>query len=463
MNSSSFDTYLFLNDPNNQTIAQDDDGGGSTNSRIPSFSGFFTLPVTGTYRIFATSYSADGITGSTGPYAISVFNSTAVTPTLQFSASTYNVNESAGFLNITVTRSGDTSGPSSVAYAASNATAREGRDYVAAQGILSFAAGETSKTFPVLIIDNAFVDGTRTVNLTLSNAAGATLGTTTALLTINDNDIVLGPNPLDVPRSFVQFHYFDFLSRYPDQSGWDFWTNQITSCGSDASCIDVRRINVSAAYFLSIEFQQTGYLVERIYKAAYGSGTGVSTFGGAHSLSVPVVRLNEFLPDTQEIGQGVVVNQTGWETVLENNKQAFTTEYVQRARFTTAYPTSMTPMAFVDKLFANAGVTPLAADRTAAINEFGSASTTADAAARGRALRRVAENGTLTQQEFNRAFVLMQYFGYLRRNPNNSPDSDYTGYDFWLTKLNQFSGNYQSAEMVKAFIVSGEYRQRFGP
>ena len=75
----------------------------------------------------------------------------------------------------------------------------------------------------------------------------------------------------------------------------------------------------------------------------------------------------------------------------------------------------------------------------------------------------MAENATLNTQEFNRAFVLLQYIGYLRRNPNETPDSDYTGYDFWLTKLNQFNGNFVNAEMVKAFINSVEYRQRFGP
>ncbi len=75
----------------------------------------------------------------------------------------------------------------------------------------------------------------------------------------------------------------------------------------------------------------------------------------------------------------------------------------------------------------------------------------------------MAENATLQQQEFNRAFVLMQYFGYLRRNPNDNPDSDYSGYDFWLSKLNQFNGNYITAEMVKAFITSTEFRGRFGP
>jgi hypothetical protein len=74
----------------------------------------------------------------------------------------------------------------------------------------------------------------------------------------------------------------------------------------------------------------------------------------------------------------------------------------------------------------------------------------------------VAENPLLQQAEVNRAFVLMQYYGYLRRNPDDSPDADFRGWDFWLTKLNQFSGNFVSAEMVKAFISSIEYRQRFG-
>ena len=177
---------------------------------------------------------------------------------------------------------------------------------------------------------------------------------------------------------------------------------------------------------------------------------------------MPIVRLKEFLRDTQQIGLGVIVNQTGWETVLENNKQAFAADFVQRSRFTTAFATTLTPAQFVDALFTNAGVTPSASDRQTAINEFGSASNTSDVAARSRALREVAENLILNQQEFNRAFVLMQYFGYLRRDPNSSPDTDYTGYDFWLTKLNQFNGNFVNAEMVKAFIVSVEYRSRFG-
>ena len=277
-------------------------------------------------------------------------------------------------------------------------------------------------------------------------------------------------NQIDAADFFVRQHYLDFLNRQPDPSGLAFWTNEITSCGTDLHCVEVKRSNVSTAYFLSIEFQQTGYLVERIYKAAYGDANGISTFGGSHTLPVPIVRLNEFLPDTQAIGLGVVVGQPGWEQTLANNKAAFASALVQRSRFTSVYATSLTPAQFVDALFAHAGVTPSAAERNATIGEFGAAANTSDAAARGRALRRVAENSTLSVAEFNRAFVLMQYFGYLRRNPNDQQDTDYSGYDFWLTKLNNFTipgedpfVRAQRADMVKAFITSGEYRHRFGP
>ena len=265
-------------------------------------------------------------------------------------------------------------------------------------------------------------------------------------------------NPIDDAGVFVRQQYLDFLSREPDPSGLTFWTTQITSCGTDQQCIAVKTINVSGAFYLSIEFQQTGYLVERIYKAAYGDGTGKSTLGGTHQLSVPIVRLSEFLPDTQQIGNGVIVNQTGWEQVLENNKQSFTAAFVQRSQFTTALPLSMTAAQFVDKLNTNAGNPLSASERNQLVSDL-----TTNAKTRAQVLRAVAEDPDLNNAEFNRAFVLMQYFGYLRRNPNDPQDTDYTGYDFWLTKLNQFNGNFQNAEMVKAFITSGEYRQRFGP
>jgi cytochrome c peroxidase len=288
-----------------------------------------------------------------------------------------------------------------------------------------------------------------------ANAPGGVAATPAFKFTVFGDTGSITTNAIDETNTFVVQHYRDFLNREPDSSGLAFWSSQISSCGTDAGCGEVRRVNTSASFFLSIEFQDSGYLVYRFYKSA---------FGNLPSAPVPV-RLSDFLPDAQQIGQGVIVNQTGWQTVLENNKQAFANAFVQRSQFTSAYPTSMTPSVFVDTLFLNAGVTPSSSDRTAAISEFGSATNTSDITARARALRRVAENSTLAQQEFNRAFVLMQYFGYLRRNPNDAPEAglNFDGYNFWLNKLNQFNGNYVQAEMVKAFLSSSEYRRRFGP
>jgi hypothetical protein len=121
----------------------------------------------------------------------------------------------------------------------------------------------------------------------------------------------------------------------------------------------------------------------------------------------------------------------------------------------------MTPAQFVEALFANAQVTSADPDYAASIAQFGGAVDTSDVAARARVLRRVAENSTLTRKQFNPAFVLMEYFGYLRRDPDSGRDTDFSGYQFWLDKLNHFDGNFDNAEMVKAFLSSTEYRGRF--
>jgi subtilisin family serine protease len=331
-------------------------------------------------------------------------------------------------------------------------------DYMTTLGTVSFADGETSKTIRIPIIDDTFAEGPETFTVSLSNASSAPLGTqTTATVTITDNDALSVGNPLDTTGFFVRQHYIDFLNREPDASGLAFWTGNIDNCSPQPSCFEVQRVNTSAAFFLSIEFQDTGYLVERLYKAAYGSPNGTSNFGGVHTLPVPVIRFNEFLPDTQQIAQGVVVGQGNWQQQLENNKQAFTAEFVQRSRFIAALPTSLTPDQFVDTLNANAGNPLSPSERNQLVSELASTAKT-----RAQVLRAVAEDRDLKTAEFNRAFVLMQFFGYLRRNPDDLPDSDYTGYDFWLTKLNQFNGNYVTADMVKAFISAAEYRQRVG-
>ncbi len=258
-------------------------------------------------------------------------------------------------------------------------------------------------------------------------------------------------NPLDTPEYFVRQHYLDFLGREPDEAGLNFWSHNLEKCGADLNCREVAGIDTSAAFFLSIEFQRSGFLLYRVYQTAFGDMPGAP---------VPI-SLAAFNPDAETIRHGVVVNQAGWDQVLEQNTSAFLNDFVQRPRFIAAYPTAMTPAEFVTSLFENAGVTPSETERNAAIREFGSATDSSETAARARALRRVAEHPALARQEFDQAFVLMQYFGYLQRDPNSSPDVNFDGYDFWLGKLNEFNGNYVEAEMVKAFITSGEYRQRF--
>jgi len=247
---------------------------------------------------------------------------------------------------------------------------------------------------------------------------------------------------------FVSTQYVDFLSRFPYQSGLGFWQKEITDCGSDANCLDVKRINVSAAFFLSTEFQETGYLVYKMYKAG---------FGNLPNKPVPVRREN-FMPDTRAIGNGVVVGAQGWQTLLENNKNAFALTFVQRQQFVDAYK-DLTSQQIVDKLDNNAGKVLSSTEKANLEAILGTTPT--DAAKRAQVVRAIAENANLHQREYNPAFVLIQYFGYLRRNPDDAPDSNFNGYNFWLNKLNQFNGNFVQAEMVKAFILSNEYNARF--
>jgi hypothetical protein len=268
-------------------------------------------------------------------------------------------------------------------------------------------------------------------------------GTNTPI-TINDADF------------FVNQQYVDFLSRFPDQSGFNFWTAQITSCGADANCIAGQRDNTSGAFFLSIEFQETGYLAERMYKVAYGDAVGNSTFGSNHTLPVPMVRRSEFLPDQLQLSNGVIVGDPNEPAILEANKVAYCNDFVGRSRFTTAYPGTLTPSQFVDTLNTNAGNVLDSGQRNNLVNQL-----TSGAMTRAQVVRAVAEDSDLVNAEKNKAFVLMQYLGYLRRDPNAGQDTDYTGYDFWLQKLNNHGGDFHAAQMVRSFIVSGEYLNRF--
>jgi hypothetical protein len=390
---------------------------------------------------------------------------------IEFENATYNVAE-GGNLTVKVKRSIWNNLPVDVDYTTDDGSdpsvvvpcsmalgqALDRCDFSKALGTIHFGVGETEKTFTLLVAQDSLVEGPETLQLRLSNPRGnAAIGPrSTAAVTITDDPLESSGNANDDTDNFVRHQYIDFLNREPDSSGFQFWRDGITSCGLDAGCREVKRIDTSAAFFLSIEFQETGYLVYRVFKSAYGDATSPNVNG-----TVPIIRFNEFMPDTQRIGEGVIVGSGTWQQKLESNKQVYTLDFVQRSRFISAFPLSMTATEFVEKLDQNAGGVLSSDERAQLISSFGS--TPGDAVKRAAALRFVAEHSTLQQREFNRAFVLMQFYSYLRRDPDAAPDTDFRGWKFWVDKLDQFGGDYRRAEMVKAFLASIEYRHRFGP
>lgn len=424
-----------------------------------------TSSLTAGSHTITVDYSGDSnFTVSTG----ALFGGQTVNnrPLISLSQSNYNVNESAGFVTITVNRTGDLSVPVTVDYATddtgssnvcstlNSAMASARCDFGLTLGTLNFAATETQKTFVIPITQDSFTEGAEMFTVSLSNLTGsgaAFAAPSSATVTINDSTAP-APNASDDTNAFVRQQYRDFLNREPDAAGLAYWTNEISSCGSDAICRGNKRVNVSAAFFLSIEFQTTGNLVRSFYVASLD-----------RPLTNNMPAFMEFERDTQAMERGLIVGQDNWQQTLNSNRDAFMRDFVTRTEFVGLYPTTDTPVQYVDKLYLHAGITPPSSERSNAIAEFGSAATVADAGARGRALLDVTQNTTFQQREINRSFVQMEYFGYLRRNPNDSPDGNFAGYDFWVTKLNAAGGNFINAEMVKAFITSDEYRRRFGP
>lgn len=366
---------------------------------------------------------------------------TGIPPTLiKFSSTEYSTTENAGHIDITVTRTGVVTGSSTINYATVNDSAAQGVNYEIALGKLTFNPGETSRTFRVLIIDNhEAAAGTATrLNLVLSNAVDADLVyPQTASLAILDDEFDTPrqpPNTSDDAVLFVKQHYFDFLNREPDSAGLNFWVNQITSCGSDQLCIQNKRINVSAAFFLSIEFQRTGvtlYLTNKLAGSTGGYG--------------------QFMRDLQALQKDYVFGAPGADAQLEANKQAFFNDYVTRPEFVAKFG-SLSNEQYVDTLLQNRETGSSSAERdplVAGLNNF--------TETRATVLRTIGEFPAFKTQEFNRAFVSMEYFGYLRRDP------DAAGFNFWLNKLDSFNGDYHKSDMVKAFLSSTEYRRRFGP
>lgn len=411
----------------------------------------------GTWQLFVV----DSFNGDSGRIAngwtLELTTSTAVA-NVQFNATAFGASEGDGSATITVTRTGTTSGAGTVDYATADATGKQRLDYTASFGTLSFAAGETTKTFAIPLTDNVYVDGSRTVQVALSNATGTNLAASpsTAVLTITDNDTATPTtNPAETASFFVRQQYHDFLNRVPDSGGLTYWTQQITDCGTDAACIRRQRVAVSNAFFYEQEFQQTGAFVYRLYRAAYGNS---QPFPNPNSDSgTPIVAAN--IPSYEKFSQdrARVVGSSD----LAASLLALANTFVTRAEFTQRYATTLTNTEFVDAVLANiqtASSVSLTSQRTALIN-------LANASGRGAVLYRLADdsagnpiaNSAFLDAEYNRGFVLTQYFGYLRRDP------DIAGLNFWFNVVSRFTLRDAAGQkgMVCAFITSTEYQQRF--
>jgi len=226
---------------------------------------------------------------------------------------------------------------------------------------------------------------------------------------------------------FVQQQYIDFLGRMPDSGGFANWNATLQNCpnggfGENLNP-DCDRVHVSAGFYQSIEFQGRGYFAYRFYDAALGRR--------------PLY--TEFIPDMQKVGGAQSPQQE------EASKVQYINDFVLRPEFKAIYD-GTTNQGYVDKLEQTAGVTvPNKADLVAALN--GGTQT------RAQVLRTFIETAQVFNKFFNRGFVTMQYFGYLRRDP------DTIGFANWVNTLNADPNNFR--HMIFGFIFSEEYRNRF--
>ena len=363
-------------------------------------------------------------------------------PTVQLSNTAFSVSEGAGFANLTVTRAGDTSSTATVLYSTAdtaglqsctivNNKASERCDYSTSAGRVNFGIGQTTQSIIIPIVDDAVVEGDETFTVTLSGPAGALLGSaSTATITITDNDSSpASQNPIDGASFFVTQQYIDFLGRLPDPIGLANWKNMLINCPNsgtgefDNPACD--RVKVSSSFFLSDEFRGRGYFAYKFYEVGFDRRPTYA----------------EFVPDMAQVGGA----QSPESEVI--NKAAYTDAFVQRQEFRNRYD-ALSNSAYVDALETNAEVT--LANKAALVDALNTSQKT-----RAQVLREIVELQSVTDKFFIRAFVAMQYFGYLRRDP------DSIGYDSWVTTLTADPSNFR--HMIFGFINSTEYRQRFGP
>jgi hypothetical protein len=242
-----------------------------------------------------------------------------------------------------------------------------------------------------------------------------------------------GTNPpvvitIDDSDFFVNQHYVDFLSRFPEKAGFDSWLNYMNThvCANDPECLHQARLTVSASFFNSQEFNLKGGYVFRFYKSSLGR-----------------------MPSYQEMVTGMRSVTGATSTEVDQKRAQFATDWVVRTDFLQAFPRSLTPTAFVDGILQVAGIT--VSNRAQIISDLTAAGNTD--AGRATAVRAIADSQEETNHEFNPAWVYMQYVGYLRREPEPA------GFNAWLTFLN--NNPTQFTEMIRGFVDSVEYRNRF--
>ncbi len=233
-------------------------------------------------------------------------------------------------------------------------------------------------------------------------------------------------NPLEDPHYFVRQHYLDFLGREPESGGLSYWADQFVQCGISESCVHEKRIGVSAAFFMADENQAVGGFVYRLYKGTLSRRP----------------TLAEFNSDRDRLPSG---------PGLETAKEALVNEWVTRPEFLGRWPETMSAEEFVRGLYDSAGLRDVAASEKAQAT----ANLQSGTESRAQVVRGMIELKAFRDAEYNPSFVLMQYFDYLRREPEEA------GYQFWLGVLNNRDPN-NFRGMVCSFITSAEYQLRFG-
>jgi hypothetical protein len=371
------------------------------------------------------------------------------TPTVGLSATIYTVNEgdASGALPVTVNRAGDVSVAFSVEFTTSDASAStpcqsndnsiasERCDYTTSAGVLSFASGETTKTIPIFITNDAYMESSESFTITLRNPRGAGLGATAAAtITITDNDTQPATaNPINDQAFFIRQHYVDLLGRQADASGFNFWMNRMTNCApGDTTCDSIA---TSQGLFQSDEFQERSGYAYRLYDAVLGRQP----------------RYVDFMSDVGRLN--------GVKTVAEQrqSKDAYLSDFINRTEFNSLYGQYLTPSldsaGFVNALCLKAGITP--ASKQTLINNLQSGAR--DPAHTVEDFILTPEISGVGTKFYDRGFITMQYFVYLRRDP------DANGFSSWQGQLmDPASPHYHDYRfMVGGFVNSDEYRFRF--